>query len=325
MHRFSALMISLTIGVATATAGQIQIGGLNGLTSSYISSGCSTNVAGQTCAAGGTSGSVVESNYDSRLFQNAQPAAVPYPTYNQSAAATGSLTGTGTYDDGVTFSMINDGTGGLGSNNFWQLGSANATITIPIGILDVTSVWTMLNNIWGPQGATDTVVTFNFGSSNANTTTSSVVIDLVNAGNSSTPSGQIGAAIDCTTTSTTACLAMSVGSLAGQTTNIGGTGVTVDTDNVVSIAYNSVAAGKYLGTAGFLNLDDQGFQFSSAYASDYLVSIQVKELNGTGSASQTALSAITVESPIPEPSTVVLLIAGIGAIGASRLRKLRRS
>ena len=66
---------------------------------------------------------------------------------------------------------------------------------------------------------------------------------------------------------------------------------------------------------------DQGFQFGSAYLNKYLASITVQELSGVLATSQTALSAITVESALPEPSTILLLMTGLGAIGFSRMRR----
>ena len=55
-----------------------------------------------------------------------------------------------------------------------------------------------------------------------------------------------------------------------------------------------------MNTTGFLTLDDQVFTFNnSALSSLYLVSIGVQEVVGGAGASQTALSAITADSPVP--------------------------
>ena len=84
MQRVQALIVSLSIVTGSAIAGQIQIGGVNGLTSSYITGGCSTNVAGQTCISGST-GAFVEQNYDARLFTGATlggAAPTPYTGYS---------------------------------------------------------------------------------------------------------------------------------------------------------------------------------------------------------------------------------------------------
>jgi len=328
MQRFLSLTIAAATAVVTLSAGtiQTQIGGVNGLTGSYISSGCSTNVAGQTCVAG-SDGTYVERSYDNRLFVTATEAStapVPYAGYQMTAASTGTITDGANNDN---FSMINDGcgstaggacTGGAFSNNIWA-GQGAGTITVPIGIYDATQVWTMLNNIWGPAGAMDTNVIFTFGSSaNATVGTTVVTLNLTNAGNTGT-SGQIGTSVDCVTVTTPACTSYAIGNLS-PSSNVGG--VTVMTHNLFSTAYDT-ATGKFINSGGDVTLDDQGFIFGNAYANQYLVSIGVQELSGVGSTSQTALSAITVVSATPEPSTILLALAGFGAIGAARLRRRR--
>jgi len=79
---------------------------------------------------------------------------------------------------------------------------------------------------------------------------------------------------------------------------------------------------------GAAYLDDQGFFFNSANLSTlgagltnlntYLVSVQVNEISTSGSGA--GLAAITVDA-VPEPSTILLFVAGLGVVGLGRLRK----
>jgi hypothetical protein len=96
----------------------------------------------------------------------------------------------------------------------------------------------------------------------------------------------------------------------------GPSGVTVYTDQIYNQPLDSSITGN-------LVLDDQGFFFTGSALttslSSYLVNIQIMEANvATGSA--VGISAVTVDAT-PEPSTILLLLAGLGAIGFSRLRR----
>jgi hypothetical protein len=316
------------ISVAAANAGQIQLGGVNGLTSAYINQ---TAGAGQAacaagagnCLAGSTTG-YVERNYDARLFASATEngtAPTPYASYNQTTAEVGTL---------GQFAMINDGTALGASANYWNANNGDNTIIVPVGISNVTDVQTMLNDLWGGAGANDTVVTFDYGtSSNASSFNKVVVVDLQNApsGTSSSSSGQIGSAIVCSSSPCT----YANGDLAGQSDpttilNSGAANLVVTTGTLFSSAYNGGITGFFAGTSGDTVLDDQDFELAALVApssSEYLVNIEVTELNGasTGSAaSQTALSAIDIDT-VPEPSTVVLFLGGLGALGFAKFRK----
>jgi hypothetical protein len=350
MQRFSASLIATLIVAGAASAGEIKIGGDNGLTSAYITSGCSTNVGGQSCISGTIPTNWTEQSYDNRLFQTATQGGTlpsPYTGYNMLAAQQGSITGHGSTDTGVVFNMINDGCSTAGvkdscgggstdfSNNFWAPGtsstSTTATLTIPIGVFDVTDAYFALNNVFGtPTTNTatpfvDTTLTFTFGSLAANQTTGLTVVtlNLTNATNNGTSFGQIRASLECTT-AVGSCknYAGALTSPLASTSTVGG--YTVDTNNLYNYAYNSSATGRWQNSTGFVNLDDQHITFGSAFANSYLVSIGVADASGASGTSQTALSAITLESPIPEPSTVMLLLSGLGMIGLG-VRRTRRS
>jgi len=324
MHRSSALIISLSIITGSAFADQIQIGGATGLTSSYIGA---SNTGGWT-----------ERNYDNYLFDganNGSPTS-PYGGYQQHSGASGTITDS---TDGVTFNMVNDGcvggtcNGTAPSANVW-VASGTGTLTIPIGVFDVQDVWTMLSNVYGAAGAQDTTVKFNFGSTATTTNGTSLTVNLVNASsNMSANSGQIGTAIECTGLGTSTCNTLAIGGLAPSSSLNGITSsstlipITVDTNTVYSTTYTSTIGGTSAfasSNTGTLSLYDQGFIFGNTYSNLYLVNLQVTDSFGTMNTSQTALSAITVDTAAtPEPSTIWLGFTGMFAVGLVVLRRRR--
>jgi hypothetical protein len=331
MQKVAALAVFALIGTGIAAAGQIQIGGgsngANGLTSTYV----------------GSQTGWLAKNYDTRLFQGATEAGnLVSPTYTSGAYAysTPYQTASATLKDasadsgaGVTFAMIADGTSSgnpAASNNFWE-GYQAQTLTIPVGVFDVTDVWTLMNNIWGTPNAVDTTVTFDFGASATGAATEVLTVQLTNAGSNATgtPSGQISTSVECTTVAAT-CNSYAIGPTAASSSiATSGSGssllsnITVLTDRVLSMAYNGAAASTpFVGSSGNVVLGDQGFEFGSAFSNLYLVNVKIAEASGAGNVSQTALSAITVDSVVaPEPSTMWLILSGFGAMGFSYLRK----
>lgn len=182
----------------------------------------------------------------------------------------------------------------------------------------------MLNNAYGTPGEQQTTVTFDF--TDGGVAVTPLVINLINAYNNGTTGGQIASSVDCAGPAANTCTSYSGanGSALAPSSTING--VTVLTGSVFNFSYNSIAVGSYAGSNGTLYLDDQGFVFGTAtdslgnlYSNDYLVNVQISEGSGVLGVSQTALSAITVVTP--EPSTIFMLLAGFGAIGASRLRR----
>jgi len=309
-----AIVSSITLfTVVAANAGQIQIGGVNGLTAGAVTGGA--------CSAGGP---CTLQGYVPVMFQNAPvapPVAPPAGTLIDAAGDSGS---------GVTFSKIN------GGGNFWDLptGTATSTLTIPIGVFAVTDVWTMINDIESTEtaGVRDVNVTFNFGT-NANGvggTNVSKNVQLFNA-NADNATGQVRDALVCSA----GCNQTSQPALSGEVNN----GVTVVADNVWSQSFNNCISQNPLvtsisstnsigiGCRGSAYLDDQGFFFNSlslgaglTNLNTYLVSVQVKEISTSGGGA--GLSAVTIDAAAtPEPSTVLLFVAGLGVVGLGRLRK----
>jgi hypothetical protein len=341
VFRITNISLLAIASIGLASAGQIQVGGTNGLTSTYIASGCS----GSTCVAG-TTASATEQNYDNVLFSgavNGATAPTPYAGYSTSTANAGTITDSAADGGaGVTFSMIDNGTTSGASNNYWSLlGTSAPTVVVPIGVFGVTDVWTMLNTYLAQAATTgnrDLIVTFNFGTTSNATTTQAVKVVLQNTNNSATASGSSQNAVDCTPV-TGACGGVaspaSGSPLSSQTianTQAGGSGsVLVESDQVFASAYTS-ASGAYSGSTGSIDLNDQGFFFNSGISlsslgagdnplNTYLVSISIRD-NTASTGAGSALSAITVDT-VPEPSTVFLLLTGLGVIGFTGLRRRR--
>jgi len=307
MFRIAILSGITLFTVVAANAGQIQIGGANGLTSSTVTGGgCSTG------------GPCTEQGYVPVMFENAPVSpggAPPAGTYLDTLGDGGS---------GVTFSKLND------TGNFWDLPTSTvgpASLTVPIGLFGVTDVWTMLNDIEATT-ANDVSVTFNFGtnSNGVGGTNVSKTVLLANADGASA-SGQVRNALVCTGT----CAESSQVGLTNATIS----GINVVADNIWSQFFtvlcslpSSVGSGNQCGEQGTAYLDDQGFFFNSlnlggglTNLNTYLVSVKVKEVSTSGGG--VGLSAITVDqaSATPEPSTVLLFVAGLGVVGLGRLRK----
>jgi len=235
------------------------------------------------------------------------------------------------------------------NSNAWVDLSTNAII-IPIGIFGVQNAWTMLNDLYGQNASSDTVVTFTFSGVSATDTTqaddTTVTFDLVNG-------TQIRSAVDCSTTvngetatqisncnnldfatnlSSTSSLSASVKVGSNTASNAA---YTVLTNNLFSSVYTNATGTPYVNTTGNLVLDDQGFEFGSQFLNQYLVSVAVSDQGELAcssapcsTASRTALSAISVQTAdqlgggsAPEPSTIFLLVSGFGALGFARFRR----
>lgn len=320
MTRLTAISVSALFSVALANAGNIEIGGANGLTASYISSGC----AGTACITG-SAGSFTENNYDIRLFQAVSNSTfTPYSTYNGSTAEAGTL---GTSPQ---FAMIDDGVGSNGSNNLW-MATGTSAIQVPIGLNEINGVSMLLNDLWGAAGAQDTVVTFDFANTSNGSTVDQVVVDLTNSGVAgSAASGQIQSSLDCSTTCGVGPTHFASGPVLASSTptatlNASPTTVTVTTQDVFSTSYSSSqlnTVGAFAGTSGTINMDALTFTFPAAITPNlYLTEVAVSDPGVGTNVSEAILSAISVNtSATPEPSTIVLLFAGLGLMGYAGFR-----
>jgi len=320
------LRIAAVLAIASAaiaSAGQIQVGGVNGLTNAYITSGCS----GSSCIAG-SAGGFIEQNYDEVLFSGASNGSntpVPYSTYSTTTANTGTIS-----DGSQTFSMINDGvkSGGLGSRNVWVGASSNPndTITVPIGVYGVSNVWTMINTVLANVGARDLTVEFDFGStSNASSVTAIKVKPFDTGASGVTTGDSVQNAVQCPTSAACSGLANGAPDTPVSSPSANFPGVTMVSDQLLGTNFIYTAAtGSYAGTTGNVGLDDQDFVFTGSTLAlalgSYLVDVKVIEADSVGS-TEVALSAITLDTAAPEPSTVLMFLTGLGAIGFARFRR----
>lgn len=319
------------LSVAGASAAGIQIGGVNGLTSNYIT------VNGGSL---GSSTAWTEANYSVDLFASATNGTdpVPYAGYSKTTANAGVI---------GNFAMVNDGlTSGL-SNNFWAApqDSSGSWLTVPVGLNNVANVQTLISNVWGVAQESDTTLKFNFH--NVSTLLDyAILVNLTNSnyyGQSAT--GQIATGVNCTGPAA-ACGdfnndplspyyyfgGYANGQIAGSTdlaTTSSGTGPVNPSVNVLSnyaytyTGYTSIDPNTFFGNQGNLVLTAQKFNLGAIVTpslSQYLVSVQVQDNGGGPFFSQTALSAITVEQA-PEPGTVFLLMSGLGLLGFARFRR----
>ncbi|MCU1328934.1 MAG: hypothetical protein JWN34_4304 [Bryobacterales bacterium] len=333
--------------VLTLNAGQIQLGGSNGLTSSYVnpvyslttnptpasasscagsSNAISTSAVGYSgCYVPPTSGTALfKAAYSSTLFSNATPT----PTLPASPLSAG----------GAQFSFVHDPyvTTANGWINNPTSNSTSSNIVIAVGVYGVDKIWTMLNDYWGAAGLVNTTVAFNFSSTSdgsSGVTTESIAL---------TNGQQIRSAVDSNGSTAKTCLVSytfsgpcaSVGSTIATTLAAGPVTIgtaTVTAGNVFSSEYTTapgVNGGvQYAGTTGTLTLDYQLFDFGTLHTNDFLVSVIIKgqlapTQSGTGgNQTRTALSAITVNQVVPEPGTILLSLAGLGALGYFRRRR----
>jgi hypothetical protein len=342
MFRITIVSVFALASAVVASAGQIQVGGTTGLTNSYItnSGGSPSNACGGTCND--------ENNYDEVLFQNLNDAASPGTNYSINSATTNTITdntapavaadGAG----GVQFDLINDGTYGCSvatlqsnescgaSSNYWSLAGNGSlsTLTIPVGQYGVSQVWTMLNtNLSGASNAPADRSFFeilNFGTAGG-VIESSVTIKYFNTGDTSTATGQIQSSILCTSIAPCNGITTPNGGPV-QTTNpttltSNGVSVSADADNIFGIKYN--------GTGNVLTLNDTGLLLGTltlpsvgSNLNTYLVNVQIEETGSTSYPSEYgAVSALTVVTASPEPSTVLLFLTGLGVVGFARFRR----
>ncbi len=336
----------------TLQAGQIQIGGTNGLTTTYMgttataSAGCSANAA--TIAQAGYNGCVSslqatgigQRNYVATLFQNATGATSPSGTTFTDAA-----------NGNVTFSRIQgdtvSSTGGPISADLWAPSGTptTASIFVPVGVYGVDKAWTMLQNYWGGNGQVgDISVAFRWDdSSNGAGGTTSAYNQTFNLKEGET----IRSAVACSDNTVANCKTVN-GSLPISTTIdslVSHGGVTANnifadsTGN--SIGATPAVGSRYANLGGLtFYLDNQMFDFGSTHLTEFLVSMSITTTttaSGSGYTSATlntnntraALSAITVNqaaigntnAEAPEPSTIFLAFAGLGVVGYYRRRK----
>jgi len=322
------------MAMATLNAGpiQLQIGGNNGLTVGTVTQ----------AVTGGATGTVGEAAYIGSLPPSStsftRTSGVPATGSPNGEVAGGQLLTVNDNGTNVTFAMINDSANPTA--NMWLSSNTNGTTGSPIvttdtilmgglGVFGVTNVWTMLNDQYGNlayNNGKNTQVTFNFTTAGGGavapltfTLTNGVTIrDSVNCTSAGGATG----------TGVGTCTALGYQNSLDTANNYDPTGAlnpasgpNVHAFNVWTGTYNT-GGGNYANTAnGAVYLDGQNFSLGSAYANDYLTSIQIVGTTTGTRQSRDVLSAITVGAATPEPSTWLLVTAGFGAIGFFRLRR----
>ena len=335
IKRALVTMMAISGLALTLNAGQIAIGsgtaGTNGLTAAYVNpalgvngptaTSCSGASNSGSLTAGGWNGCAVAANtapnffssslYSPNLFASAVPSvAIPADTITAG---------------GATFERVIDAANP--TKNTWITNPSNSgtgqNIVISVGIYGVDKVWTLLNDYWGGINLNNTTVDFLFDDSSngagGTNTAKTASFQLIN--------GQtIRSAVDYATGSASTASGTAIATtLSAATYNANAGHGTVAAGNAYTSAYTTGATAPYAGTTGNVSLDYQVFDFGGWYATDYLVSITIKSQLTSGQASSTnntraALSAIVVDQA-PEPSTYVLILSGLGAVGYFRRRK----
>lgn len=368
----AALIISAAASAGPITLQQYQIGGANGLTANYLanpnSNSCATpgDCVTSTTPLSGSSGAWQYRSYENSMFETStitnQSQTLPNLTGSTTTAAT--ISDSNIKDsngNSVTFSLLNGGGTTNALDNIWSsTGAGVDALNIPIGLADVSQVWTMLNDYYGFAGQTLSIQ-FNFSATATGSIISSPTVNLTEGTvykNGTSTSGNLRSALNCTGTigSGTTCPATTTGAspdngltvpsgsaiLSGgcQTpTTLFGSGSTAIgvCDSTVWSGNYAISSGSGTGTPfnassgnssspGNAMLDDQDFSFGTAYAADWLQSITITTTSGNlQNDSRIGLSAITVQAPIqatPEPASLsMLFLGGLGLFGMARFRR----
>jgi hypothetical protein len=210
-----------------------------------------------------------------------------------------------------TFGMLQDGTTG---DNLWASGNGSTTgatsIVVPVNVSGVSAAYILLNDYFGVSGSAYQVV-FNYSNGSTDTFNLTAGVNIDDA-------TQCGSTASPTWEGT------------GNCTNYLQSTSATSTDNAWTANYTntSVNTTPYSGTTGNLAISDLTFNVS-AFSSDILSSITVTEENNLANSSKLGLSAITVAGSnatvvTPEPSTVLLLLAGLGVIAFLGQRRRAR-
>jgi len=280
----AASTVALTVAWGTSIT---QIGGVNGLTTTYITSGCAApNGPDYAGCIAGSAGTFTQNSYSAGLFSGATGLSAPLPN--------GNVTGGAKIGTAIPFSLINQASVTPGSlMNYWAAsgdsGGGESTLVVPVGIFGQQWVALMLDNQWGIAGDVNAFIELDFGTSSDVANAGSLDYAVVNG-------LTVRDATDCNGSGTCSEYAET---LAGS-----------QTANVWNATYTgNTGPAPYGGTSGKLNLDEVSLPIDSAHSGYYLVDVQITDFGGGTNISQTGLTAITVGTP--EPPSLLLLAAAL--------------
>jgi len=336
LNAIAVIGILSVAGVQAGTIVPVEVGQISGstnlgLTTAYLTNGC---MAGPGNCVAPVIGTYMEGNFDARLFAGAvnssatPTTAVPFPGYVSTGQEPAAQLGG---SDLPQFAMISDSA--TSGGNFWTA-TGTGTITVPIGLSNVSDVALMLSDVWGVNGAQDTTLKFEFGTSSSGGLNDTVTLNLVNSGQGgSSASGEIHSGVDCASTQCGAnslangpvLASGTIGGVGFQTYNMSTTLFGAQGDAYTSIGNTPSTYFPY--GPGNLSLEAIDFNFGALgglltpNSGEYLLDVKVTDSNYAVNSSSTALTAITVDTVTPEPSTVLLFLTGLGAIGVSRFRR----
>jgi hypothetical protein len=298
---FRLIVVASTVALITLPAGSLNtaVGGINGLTSADIASGCAApngpNFKG--CVTGSLD-TFSESSYTSVLFSGTTGISKPPPTGNTPGGVTLAD------NRGIPFSLVNEASIHPASLlNYWGAsgndGGIFGTLTIPVGISGQEWVALMFDNQWGVAGNVNAFVQLDFGTASNLADAGSLDFAVVNG-------FDVRAATDCIGAAACSQYARTVTS--------------ANTANIWTATYagNSGPA-PYGGTSGQLNLDDIFLAIDSSHIPYYLVDVQFSDFGGGQNVSRTGISAITVGTP--EPPTFLLIAAALLPLARRRFTR----
>jgi hypothetical protein len=227
------------------------------------------------------------------------------------------------------FSLLGDSVD-TNSVQYWAsassgTGANDSVLTIPVGIFGVADVSTMLNTIGGlTTGGTVCTATnngLNAGSNCTNTNSYAyITLNFSTSANGATLQSETFALINGLTQANIldGATAGTSGSVSNYTVNYLGNNYTVDAGLVWGP--KSITGGSNANDS--LILDAQEFPVFEPFQSLYLTSISITDTGSAnpGTSNHEILSAVSI-TPTPEPSTLLLLGAGLGILGLARFRR----